>query len=85
MVQRVTPSGEFMQPKELKGVLAELELSQARFAEMLGHSPRTGQYWANNSVPNSIACIALLLKQQPDLVPVVEAISRSRIKKGKRS
>jgi transcriptional regulator with XRE-family HTH domain len=44
-----------MTPAEYRQFLRKHGLTQAEFAELLGHSYRAGQYWATTSVPGSVA------------------------------
>jgi hypothetical protein len=64
-----------MEPEKLRHALAILGLSQHQFAQMLGHGKRTGQYWANESVPASVMTMAALLVERPDLVEAVKRIA----------
>lgn len=64
-----------MTPEELKATLRELGLSQVEFSRLLGHGARTGQYWANESVPPSVATLARLLRRKPELVDDVREIA----------
>jgi DNA-binding transcriptional regulator YiaG len=75
-----------MTPDELRQALRELGMTQEGFAEMLGHAPRTGQYWASTSVPPSVATLMKLLQKRPELVDVVQSIKdeADRKHRGKR-
>jgi hypothetical protein len=65
-----------VEPQKLRRALAILELSQHEFADMLGHGKRTGQYWANKSVPASVMTMAALLVERPELVDAVKRIAK---------
>lgn len=70
-----------MSPSELQSALKELGQTQEGFAELLGHGKRTGQYWATQSVPPSVATVVRLLLSRPELVEVIEAINVEQSRK----
>lgn len=67
-----------MTPDELKTILRNLDVSQVKFGEMLGHNGRTGQYWCSVSVPGSVEILARLLAARPELLALVQDMANER-------
>lgn len=63
-----------MTPERYRDAIKALGFTQVDFAAVLGAKPRTGQYWANVSVPGPVAVLVRLLEERPELRPVVERI-----------
>jgi DNA-binding transcriptional regulator YiaG len=82
-IQNIAHEGLDMTPAEFQQALRILGLTQEGFAQMIGHGARTGQYWATQSVPSSVATLVKLLLKRPELVDVIGEISRER-KRAKR-
>lgn len=65
-----------MNGPEAVSCIKELGLSQARFARMVGLHQNAITKWANGAQPHGPAVTLLrLLKERPELIPVVERIS----------
>lgn len=72
-----------MTPKQLRTVLAELDVSRGGFGLLLGATRRSGENWTDdstNEVPGPVATVAWLLKERPELLVLLQ----NRMGKGKR-
>lgn len=68
-----------MSPERYRQFLRTQGLTQAEFAGLLGHSPRTGQYWATESVPPSVETWVLYIEARPEALDVLRAMPVDRV------
>jgi DNA-binding transcriptional regulator YiaG len=64
-----------LKPRELQAILDKLGIGQEHFAKVLHASRRTGQNWVHQSVPGSVALIALLLNERPEMLAVFRRLA----------
>jgi len=66
-----------MTPDEYRAALKKIGYSQAKFAKLVGATPRTGQKWAlgETRIPNLAAILLRLFLAHPKMVKVVEAMT----------
>jgi DNA-binding transcriptional regulator YiaG len=63
-----------MEPEEYRAAIKALGYSQEGFAVLIGSKPRTGQYWASESVPAPVATLVRLLQARPEMLAVLEKL-----------
>lgn len=68
-----------MTPERYREALKALGYTQIEFAGLLGAKPRTGQYWANVSVPGPVAVVVRLLEERPELKAVLERVHEKEV------
>jgi len=65
-----------MTPDQLRAILDELGISRGGFGLLLGATRRSGENWTDDNtreVPGPVATIAWLLKERPELVPLLKS------------
>lgn len=68
-----------MSPERYRQFLRTFGLTQAEFAGLLGHSARTGQYWAKFSVPPSVETwVRYIEGGRPEALEALRAIAAER-------
>lgn len=59
------------------------DLTQAEFALLLGHSARTGQYWATQAVPGSVETWVRYIEARPEALQALRDVAAERDVDGK--